>query len=74
MISNRRQRLQILTLIPNLWSIRKAAAGFSVSKSTIQKGRQLRTDKGIVGYPDIAKRQRLSQELIDTVTAFYYDD
>ena len=37
---------------------------------TIQEARQLCTEKGIVGYPDIAKRQRLSLELIDTVTAF----
>ena len=40
-ISNRRKRLQILTLVPNSWSLRKAAEVFSVSKSTIQKARLL---------------------------------
>ena len=40
-ISNRRKKLQILTLVPNSWFLRKAAEVFSVSKSTIQKARLL---------------------------------
>ena len=31
-ISNRKQKLQILTLIPNSWSVRKATEEFQVSK------------------------------------------
>ena len=38
-LSNRNEKLQILTLIPKSWSIRKAAKEFGVSKSTIQKAK-----------------------------------
>ena len=47
-ISNRRKRLQILTLVPNSWSLRKAAEVFQISKSTIQIVRLLRDEKGIL--------------------------
>ena len=40
-LSNRNEKLQILTLIPKSWSIRKAAEEFGVSKSTIQKAKLL---------------------------------
>ena len=39
--SNRRRKIQILTLTPNTWSLRKAAEIFKVSKSTVQKARHL---------------------------------
>ena len=73
-VSNRRGKLQLLTLVPNSWSVRKAANVFSVSKSTIQKARILKAEKGIAGCPEIVKRQRLSQEVIDTIIEFYCDD
>ena len=47
-ISNRRKRLQILTLVPNSWSLRKAAEVFQISKSTIQIVQLLRDEKGML--------------------------
>ena len=38
-ISSRKQKLQILTLIPKSWSVRKASEEFQVSKSTIKKSK-----------------------------------
>ena len=73
-ITNRKQKLQILTLIPNSWSVRKATEEFQVSESTIQKAKILRAEKGIIGYADTTKQQRLSQELLGTVTNIYCDD
>ena len=61
-ISNRRKRLQILTLVLNSWSLRKTAEVFLVSKSTIQKARLLRDEKGITEYPDLLKQQKLTDE------------
>ena len=54
-----------MTLVPNSWSLRKAAEVFSVSKSTIQKHdeKKLNDDeKGIAEYPHFLKQQRLTQE------------
>ena len=73
-ISNRRTRLQILTLVPNSWSLRKAAEVFSVSKSTIQKSWLLRDEEGIAEYPDLLKRQKLTEEIINKIKSFYCDD
>ena len=47
-VCNRRRRIQILTLIPQSWSIRKAAREFKVSKKTIQKALRLKEEKGIL--------------------------
>ena len=73
-ISNRRQQLQILTLVPKSWSVRKAAKEFSVSKGKIQKAKALRDQKGIIGYPELVKRNRISQDIIELIQAFYCDD
>ena len=51
-----------MTLVLNSWSLRKAAKVFSVSKSTIQKARLLRDEKGIAEYPDLLKQQKLTEE------------
>ena len=69
-ISNRRKRLQILTLVPNSWSLRKAAEVFSVSKSTIQKAWLLWDEKGIAEYPDLLKQQKLTEETINKIKIF----
>ena len=70
-ISNRMKRLQILTLVPNSWSLRLAAEVFPVSKSTIQIVRLLRYEKGISEYPDLL---RLTEETINKIKSFYCDD
>ena len=44
---NRSEKLQILTLIPTSWSIRKEAEEFSVPKRTIQIAKLLRGTKSI---------------------------
>ena len=62
--------MQILTLVPNSWSLRKAADGFSISKSTIERARLLRHQKGIMEYPDLTKRQKLSQVIIYNIETF----
>ncbi len=72
--SNRRRKLQILTLTPNTWSLRKAAETFRVSKSTIQKARRLKAEKGILEMPESVKGRTLQQDTVDSVIAFYNDD
>ena len=54
-----------MTLVLNSWSLRKAAEVFSVSKSTIQKAWLLQDEKGIAEYPDLLKRQKLTEETIN---------
>ena len=71
---NRRRRIQILTLIPQSWSIRKAAREFKVSKKTIQKALRLKEEKGILEMPDLAAGKTLDNNVIDAVDEMYNDD
>ena len=73
-VSNNRQQLQILTLTPKSWSIRKAAKEFSVSKHKIQNAKFLRDQKGIIAYPDVVERHRISKDVIGLVKLFYSNE
>ena len=66
-VSEEKQKLQILTLTPDSWSVRKAAEVSKTSKSTIQQAKLLKAEKCIAGQPDMKKRQKLSQEVLDTI-------
>ena len=46
-LSNKRRKIQILTLTPKPWSLRKTAKEFKVSKTTARKARILREEKDI---------------------------
>ena len=71
---NRNEKLQILTLIPKSWLIRKAAEEFGVSKSTIQKSKLLRDTKGIISLRKFYSHGKISEELVSNKTSFYCDD
>ena len=73
-LSNRNEKLQILTLIPKSWSIRKVAEEFGISKSTIQKAKLLRDTKGIIHLPEFYSHSKISEELKNNITSFYCDD
>ena len=73
-VFNSRQQLQILTLTPKSWSLRKAEKEFSVSKDKIQNANFLRDQKGIIAYPDVVERHRISKDVIELVKLFYCDD
>lgn len=45
-----------------------------MSKSTVQKSRRLRDQKGIQTLPDQVKGKRLPQQVVDLIKAFYCDD
>ena len=67
-LSNRNEKLQILTLIPKSWSIRKVAEEFGISKSTIQKAKLLRDTKGIIHLPELYSYSKISEELKNNIT------
>ncbi|XP_065651278.1 uncharacterized protein LOC136079467 [Hydra vulgaris] len=50
--ANRREKIQILTLVPDSWSLRKASEVFNILKSTITKARKLKFEKGILTLPE----------------------
>ncbi|XP_065681334.1 uncharacterized protein LOC136094968 [Hydra vulgaris] len=72
--ANRREKIQILTLVPDSWSLRKAAEVFNISKSTITKARKLKFEKEILTLPEKTNIVRIESDIINKVESFYYND
>ena len=72
--ATRRKKIQILTIAPRSWSLRKAAKEFKVSKTTFQKARNLRDENGILAMPALTERNKLDENWINTVKEFYCND
>ena len=73
-VSNKREKIQILTLTPESWSLRKTAKEFKVSKATARKARILREEKGILAVPQPVIEKRLSEKTVNSVLEFYQND
>nr|XP_047146075.1 uncharacterized protein LOC124818971 [Hydra vulgaris] len=72
--ANRIEKIQILTLVPDSWSLRKAAEVFNISKSTITKARKLKFEKGILTLPEKTNIVRIESDIINKVESFYCND
>ena len=73
-VSNKREKIQILTLTPESWSLRKIAKEFKVSKATARKGRILKEEKGILAVPQPVIGKRLIERTVNSVLKFYQND
>ena len=73
-VSNKREKIQILNLTPESWSLRKTAKEFKVSKATARKARILRKEKGILAVPQPVIRKRLSEKTVNGVLELYQND
>ena len=71
---NRNQKIQVLTLTPVSWSIRKTATFFDVSIFIVRKSRRILKESGILSMPEKKKGRPLSDETITLVKQFYSDD
>ena len=58
--TDRSQKVQILTVLPKSWSIRKVKEEFAVSNYMVRKAKDLIKDQGILSSPN------------QSMAAFYY--
>ena len=65
-------KLQLLTLIPDTWSVEKAAQHFGVNNYQVKKARKLK--KRILSRPEKKKSRALSEETKQLVINFYQDE
>ena len=72
--SNQREKIQLLTLIPDSWSREFAAKFFNVSEYSIRHARELKRAKGILAMPPKRKQPGLGENICSKVTQFYQDD
>ena len=62
-LSHKREKIKILTLTTESWSLQKTAEKFKVSKATARKARILREEKVILALPQPVIGKRLSEKL-----------
>lgn len=72
--SNNPLRLQILTIAPSPWSVRKIAQEFDTTRYLADKSKKLKAKSGIL--PDSIAREgkKLSQAILQKVNGFYTSD
>lgn len=72
--TQRSEQLQILTVLPKSWSLKKIEQEFNVSNYMARKSKELVKEKGVLSLPDPKPGPSLSPETVDKVRAFYESD
>ena len=70
----RSEKVQILTVLPKSWSIRKVQDEFGASNYMVRKAKDLVKKKGILSTPNPKVGQILTTETADHVRSFYECD
>ena len=71
---NNSRKIQILTMVPPSWSIKKAQDVFRVSDYMIREARKLVQTRGIMELPDEKHGKNISKETEKVVRNVYCDD
>ena len=69
-----RKKVQILTLIPESWTIKFASNYFGVSEYLVRQARELKNSSGILAIPEKKTGKALQKSTIEQVISFYEDD
>jgi hypothetical protein len=70
-------RINLLTLVPDHWTMQRTKAEFGATEYMVKQGRQLLKEKGVLGNMesrDKSTKLRISQERRDNVIQFYQTD
>ena len=70
-VSNKRTKIQLLTLAPTTWSINEIKSFFSVTEYQAKKLRKLFKEKGVLAISPIYKGKSLSEETEQCLKEFY---
>ncbi|KAL5493367.1 hypothetical protein EMCRGX_G014541 [Ephydatia muelleri] len=72
--TNRSEKIQILTVLPNSWSLFKIMQEFGVSNYMARCAKKLVAEKGILSTPDLKHGRCLPAVTENLVKAFYHSD
>ena len=68
------EKVQVLTVLPKRWSVRKVQSECGASNYMVQKAKQLVKQKGILSTPNPRTGHGLAVETLDVVRRFYESD
>ena len=72
--ADRSEKIQVLTVLPKSWFIRKIEAEFGASNRMVRKAKELVREKGILSTPNPKPGRTLSQQTADLATSYYESD
>ena len=72
--TSKSEQVQILTILPLSWSIKKIEEQFGCSDYMVRKAKKLVKEKGILSTPNPKPGKVLSQKTADSVREFYNSD
>lgn len=72
--TSRSEKIQILTILPKSWSIRKIAKEFEAPNFMVRKAKLLVKEKGILSSPNFKPGKSLPENVINIVREFYECD
>lgn len=67
-------KIQILTLAPDEWSIKQTSEMFNASEYSVRKARSLKQQYGILAKPEKKKGKLLPDSTIKLIESFYCDE
>ena len=70
-ISSHQEKLQLLTLVPKTWEIRKVCEYFGVNPYTVKQARELSSLNGILTKPSPKRGKTIADEVVDPVKQFF---
>ena len=70
----RSEQVQVLTVLPKSWSLKKIQQEFGVSEYLARQSKKLVEERGILSLPGPLRGPSLPSETVDTVCAFYESD
>ena len=72
--STRSEKLQLLTLLPSTWSVRRIENEFETSNFMARTAKRLAAEKGILSSPNPKQGRSLAADTVQQVRLFYEDD
>jgi hypothetical protein len=72
--NNRKEQIQILTLEPACWSIKKTMEEFSVSEDMVREAGKLKAERRILAVPRNKPGKKLHEDVKQKVTQFFVHD
>lgn len=73
-VSSRQKQIQLLTLAPESWSIKRISEEFGVTEYLVRRSRELKKESGILAEPHAKVGKALSSKIEELVLNFYQND
>ena len=70
----RSEQVQVLTVLPKSWTVKKIQQEFGVSEYLVRQSKKLVEERGILYLPGPLRGPSLPSETVNTVCTFYESD